>query len=485
MPSSTSPPVRTRFAPSPTGYAHIGNIRTALFSWALARHQGGQFILRIEDTDKKREVEGGISIIYESFRLLGIDIDEGPENGGPHAPYIQSQRLPLYQQYAKELVTLGVAYYCFCSAKRLEEMRADQKRRGIFPPRYDRHCLTLTPEEVQVKLGRGEAYVIRLRMPDNELITWEDGVMGKLQFNSKDVDDSVLLKSDGFPTYHLAAIVDDHLMGITHALRATEWISSTPKHLVIYRALGWSPPQYSHVPNVMRPDGRKKLGKRDGAKSVKDYLAEGYLPEAILNFTILIGWHPSDDVEIMTREEIINKFSLQGVKKSPGIFDGKKLDFLNGHYIRQLSDSQLAHQLQPFLPTLQAKAILHLAPLLKERLIKLADATALCSYLWEEPKPSAESLLQRGATPSLVVKMLTKTQELIMAHPDLDPLVLQEVLLQAIKNENWNTGQFFMVLRMAIAGQPITPPLLETFPLLGQKTLLVRLTKALSVFAST
>jgi len=473
------PKVRTRFAPSPTGFLTVGNFRTALFAWAWAAHNQGQFILRIEDTDKKREVEGSVDHILKNFEALDIKIDEGPVQGGPHAPYQQSKRLDLYQKYAKELIQKGVAYHCFCTPDRLTKMRADQAKKGIHPPRYDRLCLKLTPEEVEKRLKNKEQSVIRLKMPHDQTLSWDDAVLGKISFKGSDVDDTVLLKSDGFPTYHLAVVVDDHEMEISHAIRGLEWVSSTPKHLLIYEALGWTPPIFCHVPPIMAPGGRKKLSKRDGAKAFTDYLEEGYLPEALLNFVILIGWHPSDDQEILSREEIIKKFNLSGINRSGGIFDQKKLDFLNGYYLRQKTNEELVKLLKPHLPKLSPEALSALIPLLKNRLTLFTEAPNLCRFLWEKPDFKPQLLLQRQSNPQEVKEMLSQARETLNEADYSKPETLQRSLLDLIDKNSWNTGQFFMVFRVALTGQTATLPIVESLPILGKEKTLNYLTQAL------
>ena len=323
--------VRTRFAPSPTGFMHIGNLRTALYSYLFAKHNGGDFILRIEDTDEKRFVEGAVELIYRTLKASGITPDEGPGIGGDCGPYIQSERKDIYNEYAKKLIELGGAYYCFCSKERLESLTD-----GAGNHKYDKHCLKLTKEEVAEKLAAGEPYVIRQNIPLSGMTEYEDMVYGKIAVDCADLEDNILIKSDGMPTYNFANVIDDHLMGITHVTRGSEYLSSTPKYNLIYKAFGWEPPKYIHLPAIMK-DATHKLSKRYGDANFEDFIAKGYLPEAIVNYIALLGWSPKDDSEKMTMEELIERFSVDGISKSGSIFDEPKMKWLNGLYVHELS----------------------------------------------------------------------------------------------------------------------------------------------------
>ena len=323
--------VRTRFAPSPTGFMHIGNLRTALYSYLFAKHNGGDFILRIEDTDEKRFVEGAVELIYRTLKASGITPDEGPGIGGDCGPYIQSERKDIYNEYAKKLIELGGAYYCFCSKERLESLTD-----GAGNHKYDKHCLKLTKEEVAEKLAAGEPYVIRQNIPLSGMTEYEDMVYGKIAVDCADLEDNILIKSDGMPTYNFANVIDDHLMGITHVTRGSEYLSSTPKYNLNYKAFGWEPPKYIHLPAIMK-DASHKLSKRYGDANFEDFIAKGYLPEAIVNYIALLGWSPKDDSEKMTMEELIERFSVDGISKSGSIFDEPKMKWLNGLYVHELS----------------------------------------------------------------------------------------------------------------------------------------------------
>ena len=339
--------VRTRFAPSPTGYMHVGNLRTALYTYLQAKHEGGTFILRIEDTDQGRYVEGATDIIYDTLRATGLNWDEGPDVGGPVGPYIQSQRMGIFRQYAEQLVAEGKAYYCFCDAQRLEELHAAQKAAGEVS-HYDGHCRDLSPEEVKAKLDAGVPYVIRQKIPREGVTAFDDLVYGHIEVENAELDDQILLKSDGMPTYNFANVVDDHLMGITHVIRGSEYLSSTPKYNLLYQAFGWEIPAYIHCPPVMK-DAQNKLSKRNGDASYQDLVAKGYLSEAILNYILLLGWSPKGEEEIFTLEEMVKIFDESGISKSPAIFDPLKLRAINAEYIRRLPAEKFREMADPWI----------------------------------------------------------------------------------------------------------------------------------------
>ncbi len=340
-------PVRTRFAPSPTGFPHVGNIRTALFAWLFARHNDGRFIVRIEDTDVARRVEGAVEAILDSLRWLGMDWDEGPEVGGEYGPYFQSQRLDLYREAAARLVSQGDAYHCYCSPQRLAEMRNDQMKRKQ-PIGYDRLCRELTAAEKAAKEADGIVPVVRFKMPLEGRTGFDDIIRGSVVFENSTLDDFVLLKSDGYPTYHLANVVDDHFMAISHVLRAEEWLSSVPRHVLLYRALGFEPPQFAHLPMLLGAD-RSKLSKWHGAVSVTEYRDQGYLPEAMVNFLALLGWSLDDKTEIFSRQELVANFTLDRISKTAAVFNHEKLDWMNGVFLRELSQDELIRKIMPLL----------------------------------------------------------------------------------------------------------------------------------------
>ena len=339
--------VRTRFAPSPTGYMHVGNLRTALYAYLLAKKNDGAFILRIEDTDRERYLEGAVDIIYDTLRKTGLVWDEGPDIGGPVGPYVQSERMGMFKAYAEELVKKGHAYYCFCDKERLEEVRTIQQASGIAP-RYDGHCRHLTPEEVQEKLDAGVPYVIRQKMPTTGTTSFEDEVYGTVTVENETLDDQILIKTDGMPTYNFANVVDDHTMGITHVIRGNEYLASTPKYNLLYEAFGWEKPVYIHCAPVMK-NHTEKLSKRNGDASFEDLLAKGYLTEAIVNYIALLGWSPKGENEIFTLPELVQEFDVSGISKSPAIFDVQKLRAINGEYIRRLSPADFLAHAKPYI----------------------------------------------------------------------------------------------------------------------------------------
>ena len=339
--------VRTRFAPSPTGYMHVGNLRTALYAYLLAKKNDGAFILRIEDTDRERYVEGAVDIIYDTLRKTGLVWDEGPDIGGPVGPYVQSERMGMFKAYAEELVKKGHAYYCFCDKERLEQVRTIQQASGIAP-RYDGHCRHLTPEEVQEKLDAGVPYVIRQKMPTTGTTSFEDEVYGTVTVENETLDDQILIKTDGMPTYNFANVVDDHTMGITHVIRGNEYLASTPKYNLLYEAFGWEKPVYIHCAPVMK-NHTEKLSKRNGDASFEDLLAKGYLTEAIVNYIALLGWSPKGENEIFTLPELVQEFDVSGISKSPAIFDVQKLRAINGEYIRRLSPADFLAHAKPYI----------------------------------------------------------------------------------------------------------------------------------------
>ena len=466
-------PKRVRFAPSPTGIPHIGNIRTALFDWLLARQSGGQFIVRIEDTDRKRFDSQSLDKILEILKFLGLDWDEGPQIDGPNGPYFQSQRLDLYRQTAEELVEKGAAYYCFCSPQRLEKIRKEQQAKGQIP-RYDRHCLSLSKKEIEKKKRAGQ-YVIRLKMPDNKVFTWHDLIQGDISINSKEMDDQVLLKSDGYPTYHLAVVVDDHYMKITHILRGVEWISSTPKHLAIYEALGWSVPQIAHLSLILGPN-KTKLSKRHGAKSILDYRNQGYLKEALINFMVYLGWSYKDNAQLLSLEDLAKVFNVKNIQKQNCIFDVQKLDWFNGQYIRMKSDKELAELLKPFAPkNADKETLLKIIPLIKERIVKLSDFNEMAGFFFKRPKVSL-SLITKNYKKYLKEALAVLQSIKVWNEPGIT-----KALMKIIKDNNWKTGDFFMAFRIALTGHRQTPPINDSAVILGKKETLSRLSAILNL----
>lgn len=471
-------------APSPTGEYHVGHIATLLKNYAFAKHNGGQFILRIEDTDQERKVEGAVEKILQVIRDYGLDWDEGPGKGGPYAPYTQSERLPSYKEKALELVAQDKAYYCFCSSERLETMREAQRAAKV-PPKYDRQCRNLSKAEVEQKLAAGESSVIRLKVPDNVMVKFTDLIRGEIEVNSEVVDDQVLLKSDGFPTYHLAVVVDDHAMQITHILRGEEWISSTPKHILLYQAFGWQPPVFAHIPVFLNPDGQGKMSKRKGTVSAQSFLDDGYLPEAMLNFFMILGWARADQTEIMTLAEYIKEFDPKDISAKSVVFDLNKLAWINGMYIRQLPLPDLKKRLQRFLPTdFPVDKFDEILPLVAERLVKLSDIEDLTSFFYREVTAEPELLLKKSTAPE-VAEQLAATIESLASLADFSVENLETALRNLQAWHDWKKSQYFMLLRVAVTGKTATPPLFETMALIGAEQVLQRLRAAQAAVTAT
>lgn len=465
--------VRTRMAPSPTGEYHIGHIRTLLYNYAFARQNGGKFIIRIEDTDQKRFVEGAQDRILQVIKDYGLNWDEGPDIGGPFAPYVQTKRLDIYKKYTQQLLDQNNAYPCFCTEERLTEMRDLQKAAGNLP-KYDRHCLSLSKEEIKTKITNGEKYVVRIKIPEKQTIVIEDLIRGKIKFNTNDVDDQVLVKSNGIPTYHFAAAIDDQLMEISHIIRGDEWISSVPKLYFICQFLGFKIPKLAHLPVFLDPSGHGKMSKRKGTVSARSFLDDGYLPEALLNFLMLLGWNPGTEQELFSLDEFVKTFSVDRLHVKQPIFDRKKLDYFNGLYIRKLSDEKFAEYFKKFLPEISDDQIKILTPVLKERIVKFSDLKDSLKFLFNDIEYDKDLLLKKGTDPQIAIEMLTKTKELLSNFTNLS-----ERILNLIKENNWNMGQYFMVFRVAICGSVFTPPVVECLPALGQKNTLSKIDIAL------
>ncbi|MCD6359122.1 MAG: glutamate--tRNA ligase, partial [Dehalococcoidia bacterium] len=449
--------IRTRFAPSPTGEPHVGNIRTALFAWLFARHNGGAFVLRIEDTDKAREMVGADEKIFQGLRWLGLDWDEGPDVGGDYGPYRQSMRLELYHKAAKQLVDDGYAYPCYCSSQRLDEMRQEQKRLKL-PPGYDRHCRDLTDEERVQKDAEGVTPVIRLKVPLEGETRFNDIIRGEVSFQNNNMNDLVLLKSDGYPTYHLASVVDDHLMKITHVLRADEWISSTPCHILLYQALGYKPPLFAHLPMILGSD-HSKLGKRHGAVSILDYREQGYLPEAMFNFLALLGWSLDDKTEVMSVDDIVKSFSLEKVGKTAAIFSQEKLKWMNGVYIRNLATDDFVDRVLPLLgeelPScverpISREYVAQIVPLIRERVKVLSEVPEFVEFFFvDELTYDTKILLGKKMDWDMVDVALRTALQVIRGLEIFDEGSLEQVLRPLAQEISLKVGQFFGVLRVA------------------------------------
>ena len=462
--------VRTRFAPSPTGYLHIGGLRTALYAWLFARKNGGKFILRIEDTDLERYVDGAVEIIYRTLRETGLDYDEGPDVGGDYGPYIQSERREIYLEYARKLVEQGDAYYCFCTKERLEEIHKNGATK------YDKHCLSLSKEEVQRRIDAGEKYVIRQNIPEEGSSTYHDMVFGDITVENKDLEDNILIKSDGMPTYNFANVVDDHLMGINYVIRGVEYLSSTPKYNLLYKAFGWEIPNYMHLQPIMR-DATHKLSKRHGDASYEDFIKKGYLKEAIVNYIALLGWSPKDNREKFSLDEMKELFSVSGLSKSASIFDENKMRWLNSCYVKELSDEEFHAYALPFyekLDYLKGYDLKYLSSLLKNRCEIFSDVEKLTAFLTEF----------EGFDLDLFVNAKWKTDRDLAKKmiPDLTELCensfdsLHDGLVAYAEKAGYKKGQVLWIFRIAITGAQNTPGgATEMAALLGKDEVIKRL----------
>ncbi len=469
--------IRVRFAPSPTGSLHIGSVRTTLYNYFFARQNKGALVLRVEDTDQDRLVPGAIDTIYDGLRWIGIRWDEGPREGGPHAPYVQSERLPLYQEHARRLVAQGHGYYCFCTKERLAAVRQQQQARGDVT-RYDRHCRWIEPALAAERAAR-EPHVVRLKIPEEGTIVIEDLVHGRVEWPLASLEDHVLLKSDGFPTYHLAVVVDDHLMEISHVFRADDWLPSTPKHVLLYRAFGWEVPPFAHLPNVLGPDGRK-LSKRHGATAVSEFRDAGYLPEAVVNFLALIGWSPGTEQEIFSLEELIARWRIEQVQAAGGRWDRERLNWFNGTWIRRLSHDELAPRLRAFLPAdWDERRVRAAVPLVQERIQTLADAKPLIEFLFTDALEYDATAFKRARhEPGDVAEALARASVVLRHAEPFDGPVLEQALRAVAADVGWKAGDLFMAIRIAVTGRTETPPLMESLVLLGRERALDRVEAA-------
>lgn len=452
--------VRTRFAPSPTGYMHIGNLRTALYAYLLAKSQGGKFILRIEDTDQERYVEGATDVIYKTMKDTGLIHDEGPDIGGDFGPYIQSERRNIYIEYAKKLVELGGAYYCFCDKERLDELREKQTAAGV-PKKYDGHCSRLSKEEIEEKLAAGVPYVIRQKMPQYGKTTFKDEVFGEITVENATLDDNVLIKSDGLPTYNFANVIDDHLMNITHIIRGSEYLSSTPKYNLLYEAFGWEIPTYIHVSPVMK-DSTKKLSKREGDASYEDFINKGYLKEAIVNYIALLGWAPGTEQEKFTMEELKEAFSVKGISKSPAIFDEKKLAWLNGEYIRELSAEEFHKAALPYYNGVIKNPAINLeevSELLHQRCEKLSDIPEQIDFIDELPDYDIE-LYTHKKMKTNAENSLEALKEALTVLEEIDNWTVENIhdrLIELVQKLELKNGRILWPVRVAVSGKAFTP----------------------------
>lgn len=468
--------VRTRIAPSPTGMPHIGTVFQALVDFVIAKKCKGDFIIRIEDTDQSRKVAEAEEAIYDALEWVGINADESPKIGGKYGPYRQSERLQVYQKYARQLVEKDQAYYCFCSQQRLEEVRKKMQSEGK-PPMYDKKCRSLSKEEAE-KRRKTEKCVIRMKVPSNQVIEFKDEIRGRIKFESNLVDDQVILKSDGFPTYHLAVVVDDHLMKITHVVRGEEWISSTPKHALLYQYLEWKMPKIIHTPLLRNPD-KSKLGKRHGHASVSWYQKQGYLPEAVINFLASRVWNHPQEKELFDLEELIRLFEVEQMHIQGPIVDLDKLDWYNGMYIRSLNAGELKQRLQKFgVSHFPEDLYDQVIPLVHERLVKLADFSDLTEYFWSPIEVDVKLLVKKSTEAEVALQLETTRAGLKEIEWKVDEIERAIRLLQ--EKNDWQKGQYFMMLRIAVTGRKASPPLFETMEVLGKEKVIERLKNAQS-----
>ena len=493
--------VRTRFAPSPTGYMHLGNLRTALYTYLYARRTGGKFILRIEDTDQGREVKGAVDVIYKSLKTAGLEHDEGPDVGGPCAPYVQSERRGMYLPYAKQLVESGHAYYCFCTEERLEQARAEAEKKGeTF--KYDKHCLHLSREEVQRRLDAGEPYVIRQNIPTEGKASFDDVIYGHVEVDCSTLDDNVLIKADGLPTYNFANVIDDHTMGITHVMRGNEYLSSAPKYNLLYEAFGWTPPTYVHLTPVMCRDIQKdkdgnpvldengqtieitrKMSKRKGDPSFEDLLAQGYLVDAVINYMVLLGWSPRGEREFYTLDELKQAFDLEGLSKSPAIFDIAKLNWFNGEYIRKLTPEAFLEAAMPWFEKaidVTKFDVKRLAELLQNRVEVLNQIPEMIDFFAERPAfdPELYTNKKMKTNPDVAAQALKMVKPVLEAIPEAEwtEANLHDRVMTAIAEAGMKNGQVLWPLRIVLSGKSSTPGgAFEIAYLLGKEETMKRL----------
>lgn len=490
---TSSKPVRVRIAPSPTGRAHLGNARTALYNHLFARQSGGKFILRVEDTDQKRYVAGAEQELADSLHWLGLDWDEGPDVGGPHAPYHQSERAEIYRHYAHQLVDSGHAYPCFCTPERLEKVRQEQLK-NKENPRYDGTCRRLDPDEAARRVGKGERHVIRFKMPVEGSITAHDVVRGDITVENNSLDDYVLVKSDGLALYHLAAMVDDHLMEISHVLRGAEWLSTFPLHAHIYRAFGWQQPEWVHLSLFLKPSGKGKMSKRESANLMKDgysiFIGDlrqlGYLPEAVVNWMALMGWSYDDRTEFFTMPDLIDKFSLAKLNPAPAAINFTKLDHFNGLHIRHLMTDELSERIRPFLEQAgylpSADQLNKIAPIIQERLVTLDEAPEKAGFFFmQDVNPAPEELVGKNMTAAESALATQRAYDLLAGLKVINVETAEPPMRALAEEMDLKPGQLFGILRVAVTGQRVSPPLFESMEIIGREKVLERIQQAIIV----
>lgn len=483
---------RVRFAPSPTGPTHLGSARTALYNYLIANQTGGKFILRIEDTDQKRYDPNAEADLKASLRWLGLEWGEGPDVGGPHEPYYQSQRMEIYRQHAEELVNNGKAFYCFCTAEELDRVRKEQQA-NKQQPRYSGRCRDIPLDDARQRVQNGESHVVRFKAPLEGSITVVDKLRGEITVENRTIDDRVLLKSDGHAVYHLAAMVDDHIMEITHVLRSEEWLPSLPLHAHIYEAFGWKQPEWVHLSVFLKPSGKGKMSKRDTEQMgltgqsifVKDLADMGYLPEGVINWIALMGWSYDDHTEFFTLEDLVQKFDLEKLNPSPAAIDFKKLDHFNGLHIRAMAPDELARRLLPYFEKAGLAAneanLMPIVPLIQTRITTLDEAPELAGFFFRaEVSPPTEMLVGKNMTPAASAEAIRRAMQVIESLPELTTAAAEEPMRALAEELGLKAGQFFGILRNAVTGQEISPPLFESMEIVGRETVLARLRAATS-----
>ena len=494
MPAQKS--VRVRMAPSPTGRTHLGSGRTALYNYLLARQTGGQFILRIEDTDQKRYDPASEQELIDSLRWLGLDWDEGPDIGGPFAPYRQSERKEIYQQHAQQLVEMGQAYYCFCSPERLKQMRQEQQEKKQ-PLRYDGTCRLIKPQEAAARVAAGESHVIRFKMPYEGTTTVVDQLRGEITVENRNLDDYIIVKSDGLALYHLAAMVDDHLMGITHVFRGSEWLPTFPLHARIIRAFGWQEPEWVHLSIFLKPSGKGKMSKRDTSSMMKDgfsiYLSDlralGYLPEGVVNWTVLMGWSYDDHTEFFTMSDLIDKFNSARLNPSPAAINFSKLDHFNGLHIRNLETPELAVRLKPFFEAagyqVDDETLNRVTPILQDRMVTLEDGPIKGGFFFEdEVHPEPEQLVGKNMTAAESAEAAQWAYNQLAELPEFTPEITEASMRSLAEELGLKAGQLFGILRVAVTGQTVSPPLFESMAIVGKQKTLERIQNAIIILES-
>lgn len=491
-----NPPIRVRFAPSPTGHMHLGSARTALYDYLLARKTGGQFVLRIEDTDQKRFVPGSEEELMDGLRWLGMDWDEGPDRGGPYGPYRQSERKEIYLEYARQLIEKGQAYYCFCTPGRLDKMRQEQHRRKE-PFRYDGTCRELSPEDAKRRVESGEPHVIRFKTPLEGITTVRDVLRGDITVENRNLDDYILVKSDGLALYHLAHAVDDHLMKISHVIRGSEWLPTLPLHALIHRAYGWQEPEYVHLSVFLKPSGKGKMSKRESAELmkdgysifIKDLIGLGYLPEAVVNWIALMGWSYDDHTEFFSLEDLVEKFSLERLNPSPAAINFSKLDYFNGLHIRNLAIPELAGRVRPYFEdkglAVDDECLEKVAPIIQERLATLDDAAEMAGFFFrDEIQPKPAELIAKGLTAKQSAEAARKSLAVLESLPDFNTETAEATMRNLVEQLGLSAGQVFGILRVAVTGQKVSPPLFESMEIIGREKVVERIRHAITLLES-